>query len=118
MIARTWRGWTARVDADAYTEYVERTGMAAYRSTPGNLGAYLLRRDDGDRTEFMTFSLWESMAAVRVFAGDEPERAVFYPEDDRFLVDRETSVTHFEALTDDRARDSHGRGRASRERPR
>jgi heme-degrading monooxygenase HmoA len=112
-----WRGWTSSADADEYLEYVERTGMTAYRSTPGNLGAFLLRRDDGDRTEFVTLSFWESMDAVRAFAGEDPERAVFYPEDDRFLVDRETSVTHFEAH-DGPAPDSHDRGTGSPERPR
>jgi heme-degrading monooxygenase HmoA len=95
-IARIWRGWTAAADADAYLAYVEETGIAAYRATPGNLGAWALRRRDGERTEFVTLSLWESLEAVRAFAGDDVERAVFYPEDDRFLVERETTVTHYE----------------------
>jgi heme-degrading monooxygenase HmoA len=96
VIARTWRGWTRRVDADAYTDYVLETGIAAYRATPGNRGAYILRRDDGERTEFVTFSLWESLDDIRGFAGDEIGRAVFYPEDDRYLVDRELTVDHYE----------------------
>ena len=50
MIARTWRGWTSPADADEYVEYIRRTGIDEYRSTPGNLAAYILRRDDGDRT--------------------------------------------------------------------
>ena len=98
MIARTWRGWTRHEDADAYVAYLEETGMREYRATAGNRGAWILRRDDGDRTEFVTLTFWDSLDAVRGFAGDEVERAVFYPEDDRFLVDRETSVTHFELL--------------------
>jgi len=77
VIARTWRGWTRRVDADAYTAYVLETGIAAYRATPGNRGAYILRRDDGERSEFVTFSLWESVDDIRGFAGDEIDRAVF-----------------------------------------
>jgi heme-degrading monooxygenase HmoA len=96
VIARIWRGWTRSADRDAYVEYLEGTGMRAYRETPGNRGAWILRRADGDRTEFVTLSFWESMDAVRAFAGDEPGRAVFYPEDDRFLVGREETVTHFE----------------------
>jgi heme-degrading monooxygenase HmoA len=96
VIARTWRGWTRAEDADPYVEYLERTGMREYRETPGNRGAWILRRADGDRTEFVTLSFWESMDAVRGFAGDDPERAVFYPEDDRFLLAREETVTHFE----------------------
>ena len=116
-IARIWRGWTSSADADAYLDYVQRTGIVAYRTTPGNLGASVLRRDLGDRTEFVTISFWESMDAVRAFAGDKPERAVFYPEDDRYLVERETTVTQFEAF-DAPAPDSRDRGTGSRERPR
>jgi len=96
VIARTWRGWTRPEDADSYVEYLERTGMREYRETSGNRGAWILRRADGDRTEFVTLSFWESMDAVRGFAGDDLDRAVFYPEDDRFLVAREETVTHFE----------------------
>ena len=96
MIARTWRGWTSADNADAYVAYLRETGMYAYRTTPGNLGAWILRRRDHERVEFVTLSFWESMDAVAAFAGDDPERAVFYPEDDRFLVDREETVEHFE----------------------
>jgi heme-degrading monooxygenase HmoA len=117
VIARVWRGWTSSADADDYLEYVQRTGIAAYLGTPGNLGASVLRRPDGERTEIVTLSFWESMDAVRAFAGDDPERAVFYPKDDRFLVERETSVTHFEAHGGP-APDSRDRGRGSPERPR
>ena len=101
MIARMWRGWTRPGDADAYAAYVEDTGMTAYRSTPGNQGAWLMRRDVEGRTEFITLSFWESWDAVRAFAGDQVERAVFYPEDDRYLVDREVVVTHYEVAGDD-----------------
>lgn len=47
------------------------------------------------------FSLWDSMDAVRRFAGDDPEIAVFYPEDDRYLVDRDLTVRHYEVDADD-----------------
>src|SRR5438045_1288599 len=99
MIARTWRGWTSRGDADSYVGYLLRTGIEDYESTPGNRAAYILRRDDGDRTEFVTLTFWDSMDAVRGFAGDDVERAVFYPEDDRYLVDRETVAKHWEVTT-------------------
>jgi heme-degrading monooxygenase HmoA len=96
MVARTWRGWTRREDADEYVAYIGRTGLPAYRSTPGNRGAWILRRDDGERTEFVTLSFWDSLDAIRGFAGDDVERAIFYAEDDRFLVDREERVTHWQ----------------------
>ena len=95
MIARVWRGWTKPEDAAAYAEYVRSTGLAGYRQTPGNRGAYILQRDEGERTEIVTLSFWDSLEAVTGFAGDDVERAVFYPEDDRYLVARELTVTHF-----------------------
>ena len=76
MIARTWRGWTRAEDADAYVGYLLETGLRAYRETPGNRGAHLLRRDDGDRVEFVTLSFWDSLEAVKRFAGEEVGRAV------------------------------------------
>ena len=96
MVARTWRGWTRREDAEAYVRYLEQTGMPAYRSTPGNRGAWILRRDDGERTEFVTLSFWDSLEAIRGFAGEDVETAVFYDEDDRFLIGRENTVTHWQ----------------------
>ena len=96
MIARTWRGWTRSEDADAYVEYLRETGISEYRRTPGNRAAYILRREDGDRTEFVTLTFWDSMEAVKGFAGEDVTTAVFYPEDDRFLVERETVALYFD----------------------
>jgi heme-degrading monooxygenase HmoA len=96
VIARIWRGWTRREDTDEYAAYVRATGIDAYTSTPGNHGAWILRRDEGERTEFVTLSFWESRDAIRAFAGDDIEKAVFYPDDDRFLVDRDWRVAHYE----------------------
>jgi heme-degrading monooxygenase HmoA len=96
MIARIWRGAVARGDGDDYAAYIEATGFAAYGETPGNRGAWMLRRDRDELTEFVTFSLWESLDAVKAFAGEDYETAVYYPDDERFLVEREDTVAHFE----------------------
>jgi heme-degrading monooxygenase HmoA len=98
MIARTWRGVVRRDDADAYVEYIVNTGMAEYRATPGNQGAWMLRRDDGDRSEIITFSLWDSRDSIRAFAGEDIDQAVFYPEDDRFLIERDLTVRHYDVV--------------------
>ncbi len=96
MIARVWRGWVRAEDRNAYVSYIEDTGIAHYRRTPGNLGAWMLTRDlDDGRTEIVTLSFWDSLEVIRGFAGDDISRAVFYPEDDHYLVDRETAVTHY-----------------------
>ena len=87
-----------RDDADAYVEYIVNTGMAEYRATPGNQGAWMLRRDDGDRSEIITFSLWDSGDSIRAFAGEDIDQAVFYPEDDRFLIERDLKVRHYRVV--------------------
>jgi heme-degrading monooxygenase HmoA len=96
MIARIWRGVVRRSDAEVYGADIGETGLAGYRAEDGNQGAWLLRRDDGERTEFITFSLWESLDAIRGFAGDDPDAAVYYPEDDRYLIERDDTVKHYE----------------------
>lgn len=96
MIARIWRGWTRRRDTEAYVEYLMETGIREYEETPGNRAAYVLHRDDGQRTEFITLTFWDSIEAVHRFAGQDAERAVFYPADDRFLIDRETTASNYD----------------------
>jgi heme-degrading monooxygenase HmoA len=106
MIARIWKGAVRRRDGDAYGRYMAETGVAGYAATAGNAGVWMLRRDVGDNTEFLMFTLWESLDAVKRFAGEGYETAVFYPEDDRFLVDRDLGASHWtvaaQVLPDDR----------------
>ena len=99
MIARIWKGAVRRHDGDAYARYMQDTGVAGYAGTPGNRGVWMLRRDVGDRTEFVMFTLWDSLEAIKAFAGDDPETAVFYPEDERFLVERDLTTAHYEVDT-------------------
>jgi heme-degrading monooxygenase HmoA len=98
MIARSWRGAVRNEDAEAYAAYIDETGMKEYASTPGNRGAWMLTRELGELTEFVTFSLWDSFDAIKAFAGDDYETAVFYPEDDRYLVERDLVCTHWEVV--------------------
>lgn len=98
MIARIWRGTVRRDDGDAYAAYMLSTGIPEYKKTPGNVAALMLRRDADDVCEFVMFSLWDSMESITGFAGDEPDKAVFYPEDDRFLIQRDLMVSHYEVI--------------------
>jgi len=75
---------------------MERTGVRDYAKTHGNRGVYMLRRELGELCEFVMVTLWDSLDAVRAFAGENYETAVFYPEDDRFLVERDLEARHFE----------------------
>ena len=86
-ILREWRAELRRELADEYVAYMRDTGLADYRATPGNLGALIAVRDlDDERAEVITLSWWPSMDAIRGFAGDDVERAVYYPQDDRYLL--------------------------------
>ena len=96
MIARISRGAVRADDAAAYAEYVQRTGIEGYRGTCGNRGAWLLWRADGDRAEFITVSFWESREAIEAFAGQDIGTAVFYPDDEQFLIERDLTVNHYE----------------------
>ena len=96
MIARIWRGVVKPDDATAYLAYLHLTGVPDYRATPGNLGVTILQREIEQGVEFTTLTFWESMEAIKAFAGDDPEIARYYPEDDQFLLTREHRVEHFE----------------------
>jgi heme-degrading monooxygenase HmoA len=96
MILRRWRGAVRPEDAERYLEHQARTGVRDYRDTPGNLGALALSRPRGELVEVVTLSLWESMDAVRRFAGEDPERARFFSGDDDLLVEKDLHVDHFE----------------------
>ncbi len=98
MIARTWHGITPAEKADEYAEFLNRTGVPDYQKTPGNRGVYVLRRLEGDQAHFLLISLWDSYDAIRRFAGEDVEKAFYYPEDPGFLLELEPTVTHYEVL--------------------
>ena len=95
MIFRTWRGRIRTADRADYVAYIRATGLDDYAATPGNLGYQMITRDLGDGTsEVATMSWWTTMDAIRGFAGDRPELARYYPDDDRFLIERPEHVEH------------------------
>ncbi|MGH3005049.1 MAG: antibiotic biosynthesis monooxygenase [Gaiellaceae bacterium] len=92
MIARIWRGETPAAKGDKYLEYLQQTGLKDYRAIDGNRGVYVLRQDTDDRTTFLLLSLWESVEAMKGFAGPDYLRATYYPEDDDYLLKRTAEV--------------------------
>ena len=98
MIARAWHGRVPAEKADAYAEFLNRSGVPEYRATPGNRGVYVLRRIEGEVAHFLLITLWTSREAIRGFAGDDIERAKYYPEDRDFLLEFEPHVAHYEVL--------------------
>lgn len=100
-IVRIWRGVVPESKADDYLRYLEETGLSDYRTTPGNLGVRVLCRITNGTAEFLLLTEWESIDAVRQFAGDDVERAVYYPKDREFLLELEPNVTHYDIVFDD-----------------
>jgi heme-degrading monooxygenase HmoA len=98
MIARTWHGRVPSSKADAYAAFLLRVAEPDYRRTPGNRGVYMLRRSETEVTHFLLVTLWDSEDAIKRFAGEDFERARYYPEDDGFLLEKEPFVTHYEVL--------------------
>jgi heme-degrading monooxygenase HmoA len=98
MIGRFWRGWTTRGQASAYEDLLRREVLPGIHRIAGYRGAFLLRRDLGEEVEFATLTLWDSLDAVREFAGADHEVAVV-PARARGLLARfdERSV-HYEVL--------------------
>lgn len=96
MIARIWRGTTPAGKSGEYLQYLNETGVPDYRGTEGNRGVYVLRRIEGEEAQFLTLSFWDSMDDIKRFAGPEPEKAKYYPEDDEYLLGFEPVVEHYE----------------------
>ncbi len=95
MIVRIWHGRTALSRADSYEQFLRARAIPDYRSVTGNLGAFVLRRDEPDASHFLTVSLWSSMQEIHGFAGDPVDRARYYDEDRDFLLEFEPEVSHY-----------------------
>jgi heme-degrading monooxygenase HmoA len=100
MIARLWRGVAVAGNADAYQRHATNTVFPALGDIPGHRGAYLLKRETGGRTEFLAVTLWDSIDAVRSFAGADPETAIVEPEARAVLVEFDDFVRHYEVAHD------------------
>ncbi len=103
MIARVWRGWTTPGNADGYETHFRTTVLPHLETVPGHGGAQLLRREADGEIEFVVTTLFASIEAIRVFAGDAHDRAVVAPEAQQMLTRFEQRVTHYDVrLRDDR----------------
>jgi heme-degrading monooxygenase HmoA len=96
MIGRLWHGWTNPGNADAYEALLRREVLPGIHRIPGYKGAFLLRKSAAEEVEFVTLTLWESLEAVRAFAGEDCEAAVV-PHEARKLLSRfDTKSVHYE----------------------
>jgi quinol monooxygenase YgiN len=98
MITRIWHGKTTTAKSDQYLSLMRTVAIPDYRATPGNKGAYALRRIEGDTAHFLMITFWESEDAVRAFAGDNISVAKYYDFDKNFLLEMEPNSTHYESF--------------------
>ena len=105
MIVRMWRGKVPKKLKSDYEAYLNQTGLSDYGKIAGNQGVYLLCQDMGENVEFLTMTFWSSIDAIKKFAGEDYEKARYYPEDEKFLLNFSETAEHFEVLYDG-ARDS------------
>lgn len=95
MILRTWHGRTRRSDASAYEKFMKERAAPDYASVDGLIHLYFTRRDEDDISHFLLVTLWRDMDAVKAFAGADPAKAKYYPEDDMYLLEKEDcSLNH------------------------
>lgn len=98
MIARTWHGVTRSSDADGYVEFLRKTGIPDYKATPGNRGVFVFRRIEGNKAHFLLLTLWDSYESIKKFAGNDVNKARYYPDDPKWLLELEPFVTHYEVV--------------------
>lgn len=96
MIARIWHGRTSIDAALEYLEFLKRRAIPDYETSPGNRGVYILHRLDGAEAHFLCLSFWDSIEAIKSFAGEDIAKAKYYPEDQKFLLEFEPNVQHYE----------------------
>lgn len=98
MIVRLWHGRTKSEDAEQYERFMRVRAAPDYGSVDGLLNVYFTRRDEGAETHFLLITVWDSIEAVRRFAGEHPEKAKYYAEDDGFLLEKEENVALYDVF--------------------
>lgn len=98
MIARIWQGTVPKEKSVLYHKYVLRTGLKDYFNNDGNITAFIFTKDEGNVTQFFVLSLWRDFEAIIEFAGEDYEKARYYPEDEQFLLELTPNVKHYEVL--------------------
>ena len=98
MITRVWHGRTELEKADDYLQFLLNRGTEDYKKVNGNLSVRVWRKLDVDCAHFYTVTEWDNIASIREFAGEQYEKAVYYPEDHGILLEFEEHVQHYESF--------------------
>lgn len=98
MIVRMWHGRVPTSKAAAYREFTISRAIPDYQSVEGNLSVNILERQEGDVTHFITLTFWRDLESIKGFAGEDVEKAKYYPEDQDYLLEFEPTVVHYEVV--------------------
>ena len=98
MIARIWHGKTTAANFAAYTALLEKLAIPDYTKTTGFKGLTFLRNIQNNEAHFTLITYWENMEVIKNFAGNDFEKAKYYPEDNDFLLEFEKKVQHHEVF--------------------
>jgi uncharacterized damage-inducible protein DinB/heme-degrading monooxygenase HmoA len=99
MITRIWHGKIKTAQERMYTKYITDTGIKDYLNTAGNMGVQILQKTEGDITHVYTVTQWKDMKSIEAFAGKDLEKAKYYEEDEKYLLDAEDYVTHYKSYS-------------------
>ena len=98
MIARIWHGKTRIEDYETYTAFTIKTAIPDYSKTAGFIKLSFLRNIKNNEAHYTLITYWENLDVIKNFAGEDFEKAKYYPEDRNFLLDFEEKVEHFEVF--------------------
>ncbi|GEM_PF-881250 len=101
VIARAWRAQAAADRAPAYAEHVRSHVLPALRRQPGYMRMLLLQRPASGMVEITVVTLWQSLDAIRGFAGPDVERAVVAEEAAALLAQYDSRAQHYEVVLSD-----------------
>jgi heme-degrading monooxygenase HmoA len=101
LIARIWHGQTPATTTDDYTKYLHEEGVRVIARIPGNRGVQMLRTVRDGIADFLVLSYWDSLEAIKLFAGNEYEKVRHLPDDPKYMVGVEPTVRHFEVIVND-----------------
>jgi heme-degrading monooxygenase HmoA len=99
VITRLWRGWTANRNADAYERFLLEELFPSMGRISGFRGAEVLRRSEGEETAFVTLTRFDSLDAIRAFAGEDYELAVIEPQALALLSRYEERALHYDTAS-------------------
>jgi heme-degrading monooxygenase HmoA len=102
MIARVWNGHATRKDADAYESMLKPELLPGVSKVKGYRGSYLLRRENGEDVEFITILLWDSLDAIRDFAGPDFETSIVPEDRKKYLSRHDAKAKHYEIVAEHR----------------